>query len=457
MQRDSLDFKNMSVGKLFSKQLIPNVLGMISSAMFIIVDGIFVGRGIGSDAMAAVNIVAPLSMIMAGIALMFGTGGSVLASINLSRGKERLANINITQSFAVSSIFSIILTLLLVFFPSHAVELLGANGELVGPAAEYLFWFSIALPFTMLGISLPFFVRLTKPKVAMWAMLIATLINIVLDYIFIFPFQLGLMGAAIATNIGEVVACLIMLIYLSRNSVEVHFTRFKSSLKSIRLTLRNSWYMVRIGFSSFLSEAAIAIMAITGNYVFQRYLGTDGVAAFSIICYLLPIIFMVFNATIQSAQPIISFNYGCGQMSRSNEALRRALFTTTGIGMFVSLCSIFFSGTIVSLFIPDTTNAAYGYAITGLPLFAVDYIFFGFNVVSIGYYAGIERIKRATILTIVRSMLPVFYFYIMPILFSTTGIWLAVGVADITTAIIIVTLALLDKKGKNEKTDIRPQ
>ncbi len=445
----------MSVGKLFTRQLVPNILGMISSALFIIVDGIFVGRGIGSDAMAAVNIVAPLSMIMAGVGLMFGTGGSVLASINLSRGKGRLANINITQSFAVSFIVTTILTLLIISFPQQTAALLGAGDALMGPATEYLFWFSVTLPFTVLGVALPFFVRLTNPKVAMWAMLTATGVNVVLDYLFIFPLGWGLAGAAIATDIGELAGCFILLAYLFRKSVALRFTRFKASLKSIRLTIRNAWYMVRLGFASFLSEAAIAVMAITGNYVFMRYLGTDGVAAFSIVCYLFPIIFMVFNATIQSAQPIISFNYGCGQMSRAGEALRRALTTTTAIGLIVSLCSIFFSELMVSLFIPDPANAAYGYAVSGLPLFAVDYIFFGFNVVAIGYYTGIERVKRATILTIVRGTLPVFYFYLLPILFSTTGIWLAVGVADITTTIFIVFLALRDKKRDNGKTDSR--
>jgi Na+-driven multidrug efflux pump len=447
----------MSVGKLFTRQLIPNILGMISSAMFIIVDGIFVGRGIGSDAMAAVNIVAPLSMIIAGVALMFGTGGSVLASINLSRGKEKLANINITQSFVVSFIFTTILTLLLVFFPRQAASLLGAGDGLVGPASEYLFWFSVTLPFTMLGVALPFFVRLTNPRVAMWAMLAATLVNIILDYLFIFPFGWGLKGAAIATDIGETVGCVIMLAYLFRKSVAVRFTKFKTSLKSIRLTLRNTWYMIRLGFSAFLSEAAIAVMAVTGNYVFMRHLGTDGVAAFSIICYLFPIIFMVFNATVQSAQPIISFNYGCGQMKRAGEALRKALFTTTGIGLFVSLCCVFFSEEVVSLFIPDQANAAYGYAVYGLPLFAVDYIFFGFNVVAIGYYTGIERVRRAVMLTVVRGALPVAYFYLLPLVLPASGIWLAVAAADITTTIFIVILALADKRRAYGKADFGTQ
>ena len=457
MQRDSLDFKNMSIGKLFTKQLIPNILGMIASALFIIVDGIFVGRGIGSDAMAAVNIVAPISMLITGVGLMFGTGGSVLASINMSRGKERIANINITQSTAVCSIFTAIITVLMLLFPFQVVRLFGAEDGLTGPAAEYLFWYSINLPFTALFVALSFFVRLTNPRYSMWCMLTGTVINIVLDYIFIFEFKWGLMGAAVATDIGEIVGCSMLLGYLFRKSVAIRLTRFKASLKSIRLTLRNTWYMVRLGFPTFLSEATIAIMAISGNFVFMHYLGTDGVAAFSIACYLFPIIFMVYNATVQSAQPIISFNYGCGQMERANQAFRRAVLFAMGVGFVVTLCTFAFAPGVVSLFVPEPANPAYGIAVTGLPLFAVDFIFFAFNIVVIGYYTSIERVKRATMLTLLRGILPVVYFYLLPMLFSVTGIWLAVGAGDMTTTIFIVILALADKKRKHEKTDRRTE
>lgn len=115
MQRDNLDFKNMSVSKLFTKQLFPTLLGMVSSALFTVVDGIFVGRGIGSDAIAAVNIAAPIFMIAAGLGLMFGMGGGILASINLSRGKLVVANINVTQSIVMLTIVSIIMGILFCF------------------------------------------------------------------------------------------------------------------------------------------------------------------------------------------------------------------------------------------------------------------------------------------------------------------------------------------------------
>ncbi len=449
MQRDSLDFKSMSVEKLFTKLLVPTIMGMAASALFTVVDGIFVGNGIGSDAMAAVNISAPIFMIITGVGLMFGMGGGILTSINLSQGKKKVANINFTQSVIALVFISLVMTLLLTIFPHKIATLFGSDEYLMDMVVEYLFWFSISLPFTVLVVALPFFIRLTNPKISMWAMLAATVVNIILDYLFIFVFKWGLFGAAIATDIGEFVGAAIMIIYLFRHSIAIRFVWLKLSVKSLLLTLRNVGYMIKLGFSVFLSEITISVMIISGNYVFMDYMGADGVAAYSVICYLFPIIFMVFNATVQSAQPIISYNYGCGQMKRSDNALRLSMLFTLAFAFSIMLLFICFTRSIVTLFIPDTASAAWGYAVAGLPLFATDYLFFGINIIIIGYYTSIERLRRAISLTVLRGILPVVFFFTFPLLLDVNGIWLAVAAGDITTTVVIVILLIVDKVRKN--------
>jgi len=449
MQRDSLDFKSMSVEKLFTKLLVPTIMGMAASALFTVVDGIFVGNGIGSDAMAAVNISAPIFMIITGVGLMFGMGGGILTSINLSQGKKKVANINFTQSVIALVFISLVMTLLLTIFPHKIATLFGSDEYLMDMVVEYLFWFSISLPFTVLVVALPFFIRLTNPKISMWAMLAATVVNIILDYLFIFVFKWGLFGAAIATDIGEFVGAAIMIIYLFRHSIAIRFVWLKLSVKSLLLTLRNVGYMIKLGFSVFLSEITISVMIISGNYVFMDYMGADGVAAYSVICYLFPIIFMVFNATVQSAQPIISYNYGCGQMKRSDNALRLSMLFTLAFAFSIMLLFICFTRSIVTLFIPDTASAAWGYAVAGLPLFATDYLFFGINIIIIGYYTSIERLRRAISLTVLRGILPVVFFFTLPLLLDVNGIWLAVAAGDITTTVVIVILLIVDKVRRN--------
>lgn len=388
-------------------------------------------------------------MIITGVGLMFGMGGGILTSINLSQGKKKVANINFTQSVIALVFISLVMTLLLTIFPHKIATLFGSDEYLMDMVVEYLFWFSISLPFTVLVVALPFFIRLTNPKISMWAMLAATVVNIILDYLFIFVFKWGLFGAAIATDIGEFVGAAIMIVYLFRHSIAIRFVWLKLSVKSLLLTLRNVGYMIKLGFSVFLSEITISVMIISGNYVFMDYMGADGVAAYSVICYLFPIIFMVFNATVQSAQPIISYNYGCGQMKRSDNALRLSMLFTLAFAFSIMLLFICFTRSIVTLFIPDTACAAWGYAVAGLPLFATDYLFFGINIIIIGYYTSIERLRRAISLTVLRGILPVVFFFTLPLLLDVNGIWLAVAAGDITTTVVIVILLIVDKVRRN--------
>ena len=215
--KDSIDFGSMDISKLFRKLLIPTVLGMVFSAVFVITDGIFVGKGIGSDALAAVNITAPLFMITTGVGLMFGVGASVVASIHLSHGKRKVAGINITQALVFSSLLILILSALCYYFVEPVGRLLGSSERLLPLVVEYMNWYVPFLTFYLLLNAGMFFVRLDgAPNYAMWCNAIAAVSNIVLDYVFIFIFGWGLMGAAFATSLGTMIGGLMILIYLLR-------------------------------------------------------------------------------------------------------------------------------------------------------------------------------------------------------------------------------------------------
>lgn len=161
----------------------------------------------------------------------------------------------------------------------------------------------------------------------------AAVLNILLDYLFIFPFGWGMFGAALASAIGTTVGALMIVFYLMRRRCALRFHPIKMSRKSMQLMRRNIGYMCRLGSSAFLCEVAIACMMFVGNQVFIHYLKEDGVAAFSIACYFFPIIFMVYNAIAQSAQPIISYNYGLNESQRVHRTYLLALKTAIGCGV----------------------------------------------------------------------------------------------------------------------------
>lgn len=444
--KDSIDFSSMEISTLFRKLLIPTVLGMVFSAIFVITDGIFVGKGIGSDALAAVNITAPLFMITAGIGLMFGVGSSVVASIHLSQGKRRVASINITQALVFSTLLILIMSALCFYYIEPLAKLLGSSDRLLPLAVEYMAWYLPFLVFyEILNIGM-FCIRLDgSPTYAMMCNAIAAILNIILDYIFIFEFGWGIMGAAFATSLGTVVGGLMTLIYLLKFSRSLHLCRIKLSIKSMMLTLRNVSYMIKLGSSAFISEASIACMMFLGNYVFIHYLGEDGVAAFSIACYFFPIIFMVYNAIAQSAQPIISYNFGAGQPDRVRKALHLAIRTALICGISFFIITVLCRQNIVSLFI-DRSYVAFDIAVNGISYFGIGFIFFAFNMIGIGYYQSVERGQRAMIITLLRGVaFMLIGFLVLPKILGVPGIWLAVPFAELLTMLYIIGIYFKDR------------
>ena len=237
-----------------------------------------------------------------------------------------------------------------------------------------------------------------------------------------------------------------IVVYLSRRRHVVRFCRVKTSRKSLRLTRRNVGYMCRLGLSSFLCEAAIATMMFSGNYVFIRYLGEDGVAAFSIACYFFPIIFMINNAIGQSAQPILSYNFGAGDLGRVRQAFHLALATAVAVGAAIFAVTLLFSRGIVSMFI-ESGYPAFEIAVEGLPLFASGFVFFAVNIVSINYFQSVERPRPAMALTLLRGFVfLVGCFFGLPHLAGVPGIWLAVPLSELLTFGVVIAIYTLSRR-----------
>lgn len=450
--KNTIDLGTMSVPRLFRKLLIPTLLGMVFSAVFIITDGIFVGKGIGSDAIAAVNITAPLFLINTGVALMFGIGASVVASINLSKGKIKIARVHITQAVIVSSVLLILYSLFLFVNVEKVVLLLGSSARLLPLTVEYVHWFSPFLVFSALLSSGLFFVRLDgAPNYAMICNVLAAVFNILGDWLFIYVMKLGMFGAALATSLGYIIGAVMILIYMLKQNHVLHLVSVNIGIKGIRQAFHGVGYMCRLGFSTFLCQASVASMMFAGNAAFMRYLGEDGVAAYSVACFFFPMVLMVYNAIAQSAQPILSYNYGIGNKERVNLALKLSLGTAISAGLVVFILTLFFAPEIVSLFVRPSCPA-YAIASEGLPLFASGFICFGINMVAIGYYQSLERHRPANYVTIVRGfILMLLCFWLMPIFMGNKGMWLAVPMAELVTFIFILTIYSRSRVLKMEK------
>ena len=440
-ERDSIDFGKSRVEPLFHSIFYPTLLSMVFASLFTVADGIFVGQGVGSNALAAINIVAPLFLITTGIALMFGAGVSVVASIHLSKGNNRAANINITQAFEVATLLITILAVTIYFFRIPFLRLLGCSDALLSLGEQYLIPILPGCIFIIIQIIGTFVIRLDgSPKYAASLEVIPGFLNIFLDWLFVFPMQMGIAGSAIASTISCAAAAGMVIGYMLLNTRTVKMIRLKLTLTSLYLTARNTGYMARSGFSSMLGELAMSMILLTGNYVFMKGLGEDGVAAFSVACYLYPIVFMVNNSVAQSAQPIISFNYGTGNKYRVQRAFRISIRTAAICGVIATTVLTLGAKPLVGLFLIEGSKA-HEIAIAGLPLFAYSAIFFALNVAIIGYYQAIEQNVRATVYMLLRGLLfLVPAFLLMPAFIFPQGMWLAVPVTEcMTLGVILLT------------------
>ena len=438
LNRDKLDFANGKIGPLFRALFFPTLIGMIFNSALTVIDGIFVGRGVGAEGIAAVNIVAPIFMVATGIGLMFGIGSSVVASIRLSENNEKAARIIMTQAFIVGLLLCGIICVVSVLAPKSVVYALGCSATLEKNAVDYLLWLLPGLFFLFIECVGMMLIRLDgSPKYAMTIQIVAAVVNIVLDWYMVFPLGWGVMGAALATSIACIIGGIMVLIYFIWFSDKLRFYRLKCSVTSLLLTLRNTGYMIKIGFATFLTELAMSVMMLTGNYMFISLLGEDGVAAYAIACYLFPIVFSISNAVAQSAQPIISFNYGAHMPKRVSKALRVSLFTALICGITVTLCLWLGAKGIVTMFL-SPQEGAYQLAVKGLPLFATCAIFFALNIAFIGYYQSIEKAAVSTVYTLLRGVVfLVPSFILLPRVAGVAGLWLAIPVAELLTCILI--------------------
>lgn len=446
--RDAIDFANEPVGRLFRRMIAPTLVSMISMVILNLTDGAFIGHGAGSDALAAINIAAPIFNLLAGVGIMFGIGCSVVASIHLAQGKTKAANINITQALIGALGITVIICALMLSDLAMTCRLFGSNEALIPLASSYLRWIAACEPLFMLHMVGSFIVRLDgSPKYAMATSLVGTVLNIFLDWLFIFPFGWGLEGAAIATSISFSISGFMVLGYLLFMPKTLHLYRLRMTMKSLMLALRNLGYQIKMGFSAMLGEVAVSGAIITGNYVFIHYQGEAGVAAYSVACYCFPVIFMMANAIVQSGQPIVSFAYGAGNHVRLAEArsmmLRWAVITGSLVSVGMYVCSDY-----VTMLFLNKTEPAYALCIEGLPYFGLGVLFLTLNIVLIGFKQSIEQAFSATIFTLLRGFVIVIpTFIILPVLIGNIGMWLAIPAAEfITLLMIILSQRLLTKQ-----------
>ena len=432
------------IGKVL-RFIIPTYLTSLFSTLYTIVDGIFVSSYVGTNALAAINIVYPIINILTGIALIFATGGSAVAALLIGGRKNEDAN----KAFSVSVLFSLFagcfVSLVVVLNLKDVLRMLGATSTTMDDCRTYALWWLIATPLVITKELFIYFVRADgSPTYSFLTALAGGICNIVLDYALISRFHLGLKGAAIATVLGILLSCCMGIYYFSKRRKILRFTLWGfNAFLGLRCMVN--------GTSEFVDQMAIAITTIVFNRTAMALAGEDGVAAVSIIMYLqFLVIGIYFGFSMGIAPPL---GYACGDGKREVckvlEGYARRFFTAAPFVLYVVTYMLAPLG--VSFFSKPGSNV-YTMAISGMRRYGLGFLFSGFNIFSAVRFMAYGKGHLSGMITFLRSFaLLILFLIILPQFWGLRGVWLSVPFAEGLTLFVSIGVTMYDLRKEYRK------
>lgn len=419
---------NKPVFKDFFKYVSFNILGQIAYSCYTLADTFFVSADIGTNGLTALNLAFPVFCIISGTGLMIGVGGSTRFSILKSRNESKSTDQVFTNALILVFMFAAIFFFAGLFASRHLVKILGADSNVFEITNIYLKTLMVFAPAFMLNHLLQCFIRNDKnPSLSMAAMMTGSFSNIVLDYIFIFPLNMGIFGAAFATGLSPVISMAVLLPYFikKRNSFHLTTPDFIQMKRNIGKILAN-------GIPPFLTEAASGVVMFLFNFIILRISGNVGVAAFGVISVISLVVISQYTGLSQGMQPLISQNHGAGNKKNVQTLLHYSLITSTLLSIIIYGIIFFNAPHLVSVFNREQDFILARYAIPGLKLYFTACPFIGFNIVLSTYFISINHPLPAQMISILRSffiLIPMAF--ILSYFFGMTGVWLAYPAAEL--------------------------
>lgn len=436
-------FATEPIGKLIMKFAIPSVIALLVNSLYNIVDQIFIGWGVGYLGNGATNVVFPITIIALALSMMIGNGGAAYLSLKLGEGQIESAKQGVGNAIVLSVIVSVILTAVFITFIDPILTLFGATEILRSYALDYGYIIGLGLPFMMISASINSMIRADgSPKYAMFSMVIGAIINIVLDAILIFGFQMGVQGAALATVIGQIASFAISIIYLPK------FKTIKLSKSDLCPGLKISLDITTFGLSSFITQFAITIvMALTNNllatYGAASIYGAEiPLTATGIVMKVNQIMISILLGIATGAQPIIGFNYGAQNYDRVKKALEISLIASEVVSVVAFLIFQFAPMSVVSLF--GSEEGLYNeFAVMAFRIFLLLCPLTGFQTITAVYLQAVGKPIKSAILSLARQI--IFFIpaaLILPAYMGVIGVlWtgpVADGLAFILSLILII-------------------
>lgn len=421
----------MSYGQ-YLKSLLPSVLTMIFLSFYTTIDGFFVSRYAGSDALAGINIVIPITCVTFGVAVMLATGAGAIIGEHLGRGEMEQANRIFSFMCLVLLAFSVAFTALGVAFLRPIAVLLGSSERLmphVLPYALVVFLGTVPMAFKL------FFEYLVRSdgnsKVGLAMSVAGLVLNVGLDYLFVGVYGLGTLGAAWGTTLSITASALIGLVYFLRFG-NIRFARPKADAKVLLKSCTN-------GSSEMFTEFSTGITTLLFNLMVMKYFGEDGVAAVTIIMYIYYFFISFYMGIAVAVAPVVSYNVGAQNPAKIREMLRYSFRTIAVTAALILAASLLGGQAIIHLFVQS--GNVFDITWQALRLFSPVFVFIGFNVFLSGYFTALGNGLTSAVISLLRSLvLVVLFIAVLPLLLEENGIWLTMPFSEAATVLVAVQL-----------------
>lgn len=423
--------KQQSCMQDFARYTILSVLGTLGVSCYILADTFFVSKGLGTNGLTALNLAIPVYNFIHGTGLMLGMGGATRFSICKSQGKSDEVNRIYTNTIDLAAAFSAVFVLIGFVFSKRLALLLGADTSVLEMTNTYLRWLLVFTPAFILNDVLLCFVRNDgSPQLSMTAMLIGSFSNIVLDYIFIFPMQMGIFGAVFATGLSPIISIVMMF---------PHWMRKKNTFRFVKTKIRKDIIKqdLSLGFPSLIAQLSSGIVMIVFNMIILKLEGNTGVAAYGVIANISLVIVAVYTGIAQGVQPLISTFYGVGNDRQTKTMLRYAVTTMLIVSVIVYLLIYIFAQPITAVFNSENNIGLQQIAVTGLKLYFISTPFVGYNIILATFFTSIEKALPAHILSVLRGLvliIPMAFF--LSAKWEMTGVWLTYPITEAFTALL---------------------
>ena len=424
-----------SIGKLLMQYAVPAIIAMTASSLYNMVDSIFIGHGVGTMALSALALTFPLMNLGAAFGALVGVGAATLISVKLGQKDYDTAQRVLGNVFVLNILLGLAFTVIVFPFLNPILYFFGGSDETVEYARQFMEIILLGYVVTHLYLGLNAVLRASgHPKQAMYATIATVAINTILAPIFIFMFDWGIRGAAIATVSAQVIALLWQLKQFNNANELLHFRR-----GIFRLKRKIVFDSLAIGMSPFLMNLAACLIVILINQGLKKYGGDLAIGAFGIVNRLVFIVVMIVMGLNQGMQPIAGYNFGAKLYDRVNKVLKLTIIYATCVTTFGFLVGMLAPNLVVGIFTSDAELTEL--SATGLRITVMFFPIIGFQMVTSNFFQSIGMAGKAIFLSLTRQMLILLpCLLILPHFFGVAGVWYSMPVSDLLASLIALVM-----------------